>query len=165
MVESERDLWRSLVQSLFSCRATWSFMVSNTMSIPCFSISPRMKIPENLCQCPVTLTMKKCFLMSRGNLLSVPITSGAVKWAPLRTLPVLFDIPFKYLYTLMASSWAFSSPDWTVTALWAFPHQRDASVPFIIFVTSLRGLSIIFEQSWQSGEVSKNWRKGDVTSE
>lgn len=59
-------------------------------------------------------------------------------WALWRTLPILFDILFKYLCTLMGSSWAFFSPDWAVTAPWAFPHQRGASVPFIVFVALCR---------------------------
>ena len=36
---------------------------------------------------------------------------------------------FRHLYTLMRSPQAFSSPGWTVDALSAFPHRRDALVP------------------------------------
>lgn len=105
MIESERDLWRSLVQSLFSCRATWSWL-SKTMSIPLFNIS-MMKIPENLCQCSITLTTKRCFLMSRGNLLSVPITSGAVTghhWEEYTTCSVWHSVQvFIYINGILLS--------------------------------------------------------------
>lgn len=37
--------------------------------------------------------------------------------------------PFSYLYTLMKSSWSFSSPGWAVPTPSVFPHRRDTPVP------------------------------------
>lgn len=36
--------------------------------------------------------------------------------------------PMRYLYTLIRSHWPLSSPLWTITALSASPHMRDAPI-------------------------------------
>lgn len=61
--------------------------------------------PTSLQQCSITLTAKKCFLMSRGNLLSFslwPHCLWSYSWTLLRraALPTLHP-PLKYFSTLM----------------------------------------------------------------
>lgn len=65
-----------------------------------------------LCQCSVTPTVKKYFLMFRGNLLCFSLFHWlwSCHWAPLKEPgSVLFATSFKCFYTILTSSWAFSS--------------------------------------------------------
>ena len=89
--------------------------------------------PGNLCQCLVTFTVKKCFLMLRGNfpcfsLCPLPLVLSLGTTEQSLSLSSLHP-PFRYLCTFMRSLWAFFSPGWTVPALPTSPYRRDAPVP------------------------------------
>ena len=121
------------VQPSCSSRVTW-IRLPRTMSRWILNISKSGHSTtslRNLCQCLITLTVKKCFLVFRQNLpcfslcplplvLSPDTTENSL--AP-SSLPLL-----SYLYTLIRSSQAFSSLGWAVPALSAFPHMGDAPV-------------------------------------
>jgi len=83
MAEVGRDLWGSCCPTLCSSRATQSWLPSS-MSKQLFSISRNGESATSLgilCQCSVTLTVKKCFLVFTGNLLVfqfVLVASGPV---------------------------------------------------------------------------------------
>lgn len=51
-------------------------------------------------------------------------------WAPVTRvwLCSLYFPPMRHLYTLIRSHWPWSSPLWTIIALSASPHMRDAPV-------------------------------------
>lgn len=81
----------------------------------------------NLCQCLATLTEKKRSLTFRWNCLCLgPFASlnTTGKSLPLSSL----HPPFRYPYTLMRSS-LNSPPGWTVPAISALSHNREASGP------------------------------------
>ena len=87
---------------------------------------------SNLWQCSVTLTVKTCFLVFRLDLLcfilnplSLVLSQGTTEksLAPFPSFP-----PIRCLDTRRRFLWPFSSPDWTVSVLSAFPHVSDAPV-------------------------------------
>ena len=86
----------------------------------------------NLCQCSVTLTVKKCFLMFRGNLLCFRLCLWSWHWAPLKRawLHPICTFPSS-ICTHWWDPWAFSPPGWAVPALSGFPNRRDAAVPLL----------------------------------
>lgn len=63
--------------------------------------------------------------------------------------------PFRYLWTLMRTPWASSSPSWTVPSLPASPHVRGAADPLSLWwpVAGLfpirPGLS--YNEGWRAG--------------
>ena len=80
----------------------------------------------------VTLAVRTCFLIFRGNLLCFSLWPWPLVLSLSTTekslAPSSLHPPLRYLYTLVRSPWAFSSPGWTVPALSAFPHSGDAPV-------------------------------------
>lgn len=81
-----------------------------------------------LCQCSVTPTVKKCFLMFRGNPLCFSLCHGlwSCHWTPLKEPgSVLFAPSFQVFIYINNILLSFHFPGWTVPALSAFPHWRD----------------------------------------
>ena len=135
-VEVGRDLWRKsypkpwATQSLFPrTMSRWFLNISkdwgSTASLGnlCGYLVPFMWVCG---------TVKKCFLMFRGNLLCfslcpLPLILPLDTTGKSLALPTL-QHPFRYLSTLVRSPWAFSSPGWTVPTLSTFPQRRDGSV-------------------------------------
>ena len=119
-----------LVQPWCSSRATWNWL-PRTMSRRLLNFSKdgdTTASPGNLCQCSVTLSVTKCFLMFRGNLpcfslcpLPLVLSLGTTEQS---LAPSSLHPPCRYWCTLMRSPWAFSSPGWTVPAPSASPHRR-----------------------------------------
>ena len=124
MAEVGRDLWRSLCPSQLPRTASrWPLNISedgdSTTSL------------GNLCQCLITLTGKKCFLMFRGNLLCFclcPLLLVMSLGTTGRSLALSAMYP-PFRYICWDPPWAFSSPCWTIPALSTFPHGRDAPDP------------------------------------
>ena len=109
MAEVGRDLRRSPGPTLCSSRATQSQLPS-TMSIGLLNISKDGDSAVslgNLCQCSVTLTVIKCFLMFRGNLLCFRLCPRPLFLALNTTgkslAPFSLQSLFRYLYTLIRS--------------------------------------------------------------
>lgn len=88
----------------------------------------------NLCKCLINLTVKKYFLVFRGNLLHFSFCSLSLVLSMATTVksPDLYSLhlSFRYLYILRRFLWAFPSLGWTVPDLSIFPHMREVSVPY-----------------------------------
>ncbi|KAK2540579.1 hypothetical protein Q9966_004304 [Columba livia] len=92
--------------------------------------------PHQPLQCSITLTVKKCFLMFRGNvpcfsLCPLPLVLSL--YTTEKSLaPSSLHLPLEYLYTLMRSTRAFSRLD-SPSSLSLAPYDR-CSRPIIILV-------------------------------
>lgn len=82
---------------------------------------------------PVTLTVKKCFLMFKGHLwrfslcpLPLVVWLGTTEQSLALLLALSLQSGAKE--KLVRSPWAFFAPSWTVPALSASPHCRDGQV-------------------------------------
>jgi len=106
-----------------------------------------------LCQCSVICTVKKCFLMSRWNCLCCslcPLPLVLSQGTTEKSLaPSCLHPPFRYLYKLMKSPWAFSSPGWTVSAL---PALSSQTVPSVFTMRIGPSLQVRPHQCWIEGK-------------
>lgn len=88
---------------------------------------------RNMCQCLVTITGKKCFLIFRGYLLCFclcPLPLVLALGPTEKSLIITSLQPFyRCLYTLMRSPRAIPSLFWWDSTLSAFAHRRSATVP------------------------------------
>lgn len=94
----------------------------------------------NLCWWSVTLTVKKCFLMYRGNilcftlcLLPLVLALGTTE----KSLGPFLHPPFRYLYMLVRSLLIFLFSRWISLSSPSLTPQERCSSPLDMFVTRL----------------------------
>ena len=121
ITESQITEWPSLggmskshlIQCSCSSRTTWS-QLPRTISRWLLNVSkdgnPTIAV-GNLCQCSVTLTVKKCFLIFRKNISFISLSSlplvVSLGTTGKRFSQSSLDPPFRYLCTLRISPWTF----------------------------------------------------------
>ena len=132
MAEEGKDLWVHLAQTLLKSRhpqqGAQDHVQAASEDLLAFSL-------VSVCQCSVTCTEQKCFLMFRGNILCSSLCPLLLVLALSTTekslAPSSSHLPFRNLYTLMRSPWTFSSPGWRVPAFSTSPYRRGAPVPLL----------------------------------
>ena len=149
MFEVGRDLWRSsgptsLLRQGHLELAAHGY-VQNTFEyfwerlLHSISKNEYLKTSQsNLCQCSVTLTVQKHFLMLRATVFQfVAIASGPVTGHHWKDPGYVVFAPSLqvFIYINKISPWAFSLSGWTDS-----PHGRDAPVPSL-YLWPFAGLS------------------------
>lgn len=106
------------------------------------------QLPRTISRCPTrrenpqplwticataSLAEKKCFPSLTGNLLCLSLYSLPLVLPPVTTeeswLCLLCTLPLDIFINWLGAPWAFSSPDWTVPDVSAFPPRQGASGP------------------------------------
>lgn len=105
MVEAGRYLWRASGPTPMLKQGHLERVAQDHVQTAC-QLSPRKKTPQPLwalCQCSVTLTVEKVFLMLKGNLLCCCVLPLVLSLGSSeKTLdPSCLHPPFRYLDTLM----------------------------------------------------------------